>query len=157
MFKTTFMSLAILDAASSQAQQGTSPWKAGDSPPPVAGVRLGVTRAALDSLLGRPDKIQQMGQDGLGLTYTKRGISVVYTPLDGAAIVYLLRRDAGDVGGVRLGDTKDQVLARWGKPSTGEGMNALYISGKWVVVVTLDSVTGTRVVQLGLGRAADAE
>jgi len=35
-------------------------------------------------------------------------------------------------------------------------MNALYIAGKWVVVITLDS-TGTRVVQLGLGRAADAE
>jgi len=156
MFNTTFISLAILGAAGAQAQQGTFPWKAGASPPLVGGIRLGLSRAALDSILGRPDKVQQMGQDGLGLTYTQRGISIVYTPLDGAAIVYLLRRDAGDIGGVRLGDTKDQVLARWGKPSTGEGMNALYIAGKWVVVITLDS-TGTRVVQLGLGRAADAE
>src|SRR2546428_10975254 len=156
MFKTPFFSLVILGAAGAQAQQGPFPGNAGDSPPLVGGIRLGLSRTALDSLLGRPDKVEQMGQDGLGLTSPKGGVSIVYTPLDGAAIVYLLRRDAGDVGGVRLGDTKDQVLGRWGKPSTGEGMNALYIAGKWVGVINLDS-TGTRVVQLGLGRAADAE
>jgi hypothetical protein len=105
--------------------------------------------------LGAPDDSQQIG-DGWALKFRNKGLSIVYTQPDGAAIIYLLRRNAGDIGGVRLGDKYDTVLARWGKPTNTGGPNSLYIAGKWVVVVTVDSVT-TRVVQLGLGRVGDSD
>ena len=79
---------------------------------------------------------------------------MVYTPRDGAAVIYLLRRDVGDIGGVRMGDSKGAVLGRWGPPSKTDGRNALYVAGTWVVVITFDSAL-THVVGLGLGRVAD--
>ncbi len=148
--------ILLLSAAGAVVQQGKFPWKAGDSPPAVAGVSLAASRARLDSVLGAPTDSQQIGADGWAFNFQTRGISVVYTPLDGVAIIYLLRRDVGDIGGVRLGDSKGAVLARWGAPSTTDGPNALYIAGKWVVVITFDGAA-TRVVKLGLGRVGDSD
>ena len=148
--------ILLLSAASAAAQHGKFPWKAGDSPPAVAGVPLAASRARLDSLLGAPTDSQRIGADGWAFNFRTKGVSVVYTPLNGAAIIYLLRRDVGDIGGVRLGDSKGAVLGRWGAPSTSDGPNALYIAGKWVVVITLDSAA-TRVVKLGLGRVGDSD
>jgi len=154
MKSTIPIGLAAFCILLAQLQQGQFPWKAGDKPPLVAGVALGSSRPRLNSLLGAPSDSERIGGDSWALKFAPKGLSVVYTPLDGAAIIYLTRRDAGDIGGVRLGDSKQTVLSRWGKPSTGEGRNLLYIAGKWVVVVTCDSAD-THVVQLGLGRVGD--
>ena len=156
MTVTRLIALAAFGVVGPLTQQGVFPWKAGDPPPPVGGVPLAASRARIDSLLGAPDDSERLGADGWGFEFRARGLSIVYTPLDGAAVIYLLRRDAGDIGGVRLGDTPSSVLARWGKPTTTGGPNSLYIAGKWVVVVTADSA-GTRVVQLGLGRVGDQD
>ncbi len=156
MTNTRLVIIAAFGAVGAFSQQGVFPWNAGDPPPPVAGVPLGASRARLDSLLGVPDDSERLGEHGWGFEFHKKGLSIVYTPLDGAAIIYLLRRDAGDIGGVRLGDTHDAVLGRWGKPTTTGGPNSLYIAGKWVVVVTTDSAA-THVVQLGLGRVGDQD
>src|SRR5574341_1957707 len=122
------LALALLLAAQSQ---GSFPWKAGDPPPTVAGVPLGASRVMLDSLLGKPDRTQRLGIGATALFYTPKGVSVVYGERDGASVIYLLRRDAGDIGGVRLGDANDSVLAKWGPPSdTGEG-TSLYVAGPW--------------------------
>src|SRR2546430_16650658 len=56
MFRTTFISLVILGAASARPQQGTFPWKAGDSPPMIGGIPLSITREAPDVPLGPADK-----------------------------------------------------------------------------------------------------
>ena len=154
MTSASFLSVMLLGAASAGAQQGKFPWKAGDPPPRVGGVPLAASRTRLDSLLGTPSDSQQIGTDGWAFGFRSRGLSVVYTPLDGAAVIYLLRRDVGDIGGVRLGDSKDAVLGRWGVPSKTDGPNALYVAGTWVVVITFDSA-GTHVVGLGLGRVAE--
>jgi len=153
MTKAWLACLAILGSAEVSAQQGKFPWKAGDPPPLVAGVPLGASRSRLDSLLGAPADSQELGNDGWAFKFAAKGLSIVYTPLDGAAVIYLLSRDAGEIGGVRLGDSKDNVYAHWGEPSTSEGPNSLYIAGKWVVVITVDA-SGKVVAVLGLGRVA---
>ncbi|MHB8068920.1 MAG: hypothetical protein ACYDIC_13600 [Desulfobaccales bacterium] len=144
------MLLQVLPAA---AQSGAFPWKAGDAAPPVAGIHLGDDRQRLNAILGKPSETQKLGDDVWAFTYQKRGVQVLYTPLDGAAIIYLLNRAAGDIGGVRLGDAQEDVLARWGEPSLVQGETALYRAGDWVVVLKLDQ--RDKVKQLGLGRAAD--
>ncbi len=147
------MTLLLLQVLPAAAQSGAFPWKAGDAPPPVAGIRLGDGRPRLEAVLGRPSETQQLEKDAWAFTYRKRGVQVLFTPLDGAAIIYLLNRRAGDIGGVRLGDMQEAVLARWGEPPIIQGDTAIYRAGAWVVVLKLDQKN--RVKQLGLGRAAE--
>ena len=134
-------------------QRGLFPWKAGDAPPPVAGIRLGEARPRFEEVLGQPTDTQKLGADGLALTYQQRGVQVLYAPADGAAVIYLLTRAAGDIGGVRLGDKGDDVMDRWGQPTTVAGPMAIYRAGEWAVFVKLGE--DQKVKQLCLGRVID--
>lgn len=142
-----------------QAQQDSAsqgaifPWKAGDAPPPVAGVHLGDDRPRLETVLGKPSDSQKLGDTGLAFTYGQRGVQVLYTPTDGAAIIYLLTRAAGNIRGVRLGDTRQEVVARLGDPSSVAGPMAFYRAGDWTVFVKLGE--DRKVKQLGIGRVTD--
>jgi hypothetical protein len=144
--------LAQLVAAS--AQGGEFPWKPGDAPPPVAGIRLGDPQERLTAVLGQPNHTQSLGEEVWAFTYLRRGVEVLLSRSDGASIIYLRNRAAGDIGGVRLGDHRREVLARWGDPSTGSGDTALYVAGGWVVVLKYDRKN--RIKQLGLGRVAES-
>ena len=119
------MVVLLLQALPAMARDGAFPWKPGDAPPQVAGIRLGDGRARLEAILGKPSGAQKIGADAWAFTYQERGVQVLYTPLDGAAIIYLQTRAAGDIGGVRLGDTREDVLARWGNPSSVQGEGPL--------------------------------
>ncbi len=138
------------------AQTGSFPWKAGDPAPAIAGVHLGDSRTRLDSLLGRPDSTQATAQGAVNVIYGAKGLSITYTPHDGVALIYLLRPEAGDIGGIRLGATQADVVAQWGEPPRGEGATAFYLAGTWAAIVGLDE-QGAAVIQLGLGRLAGAE
>jgi len=144
---------AAISVAAAFIQHGAFPWKAGDPPPVVGGLHLGATRARMDSVLGLPSDSQHIALDGWAYNFRSKGVSVIYAPLDGASIIYLTRRDAGDIDGVRPGDLKRDVLARWGQPTTVGGLNSLYVAGNWVVVVTFDS-TRSSVTRLGVGRTS---
>ena len=135
------------------AQGGEFPWKARDAPPPVAGIRLGDGRVRLEAVLGKPSHTQKLGEDVLVLTYRQRGVQVLYAPLDGVAIIYLLTREAGEIRGVRLGDTRQEVVARLGDPPAVAGPMAIYRAGIWGVFVKLDQ--DDKVKQLGIGRVTD--
>jgi len=82
------------------------------------------------------------------------------TRQDGVIEVHLLRRDAGSIGGVRVGDAEAEVRARWGAPTEAESIDAgeetSYIAGKWMVVVVYDTVT-RRVKELWLGPPSDRD
>ncbi len=147
------VALVLFQVLPAAAQGGEFPWKPGDAPPAVAGIHLGDDRARFESILGKPSGKQKLGEDAWVFTYQQPGVQVIYTPLDGVSIVYLHTPTAGDIGGVRLGDARQDVLARWGNPSSGKGETALYLAGTWVVVMKFDQ--GNKVKQLGLGRVAD--
>ncbi len=145
--------LILLQIPPAQAAGGEFPWKPGDASPPVAGIRLGDGLVRLEAVLGQPSGTQKLGEDIRALTYKNRGVEVLYAPLDGVAIIFLLSRAAGDIGGVRFGDTREQVLARWGNPASVKEETAYYRAGDWVVILKLDE--SDRVVQLGVGRAVE--
>jgi len=143
--------LAVLPA---MGQGGEFPWKPGDAPPQVAGIRLGDGLVRLEAVLGRPSGTQKLGDEALVFTYRQRGVQIIYASLDGAAIIFLQTREAGDIGGVRLGDRREEVLARWGKPSSVQGPTAYYRAGSsWVVILKLDE--NDIVKELGLGRLTE--
>ncbi len=149
-----FLVLIWLQLLSALASGGEFPWKAGDAPPQVAGIRLGDGLVRLEAVLGRPSTTEKLGDEALVFTYRPRGVQVIYASLDGVAIIFLQTRQAGDIGGVRLGDSREQVLACWGKPSSVQGPSAYYRAGSsWVVIVNLDD--NDVVKELGLGRLTE--
>jgi hypothetical protein len=160
MTTSPFLLLFLIATASAAAQQPTFPWKPGDPPPPVGGVELGASRGRLESLLGAPSDSEQIGADLWTFKFRKKGLSAVYAQRYGAIEVHLLRTDAGDIGGVRLDDTKTSVRNRWGPPSETESITAreetAYTAGKWMVVVTFDTLTA-RAIELWLGPIPDRD
>ena len=147
------MVLVLLQVLPAMAQGGEFPWKPGDAPPPVAGIRLGDGLVRIEAALGQPSETQKLGEDIRAFTYKKHGLEVLYASHDGVAIIFLLSRTAGDIGGVRFGDTREQVLARWGAPASVKEETAYYRAGDWVVILRLDE--NDKVVQLGVGRAVE--
>lgn len=135
-------------------QQGRLPWRVGDAPPAVAGLGLGAARRTIDSVLGRPESVRALSPGVEVLRYGSRGIALVYSEVDSLAVAYLVTREAGDIGGTRVGDPRDSVVARWGDPTGVQDNIALYQVGRWAIVVWLDS-TRSSVQVLGVARAAE--
>ena len=140
--------------AAALAQHGALPWHPGDAPPVVAGLKLGASRTTIDSVLGSPQSVKTLSPGVQLLGYRSRGLAVMYSEADSLAVLYLGTREAGDIGGTRVGDAKDSVMARWGKPTATEENVDLYQVGRWVIVIRLDSAL-TRVEVLGIGRVAE--
>ena len=131
------------------------PWKAGDQPPAFGGYRIGDKLAAVRARIGTPVKVDTMGRgpaSALALTNPATGTTAVVDASEGLAILYVTRREAGALDDVRVGDPKASVLARWGQPTTVDGAQAMWVVGRWVIVVELGN--GDVVKKLGLGRVA---
>lgn len=151
--RTLRLASLLLCTASSLAAQGKPPWKAGDAPPILLGLHLGDTRTKLDAVMGRAEGTQQLGDGVTALSYAAGHVVVTWARLDGVATIDLKSRDAGELGGFRVGDSIDSLVAHWGPPPQGQGSVGLYVFGPWAVVVRSDS-TGKRIVMLTLGRVA---
>jgi hypothetical protein len=143
-----------------QSQGGAFPWKRGDAPPAVAGIRLGDDEGRLKKVLGQPSLVQQLAEgvphdEVRVLTYKMPGVQVVFSQSDGASIIYLLSPYAGDIGGVRLYDAREEVKAIWGNPSSvcEEGGTGIYRAGDWAVILRFDNQD--KIKELGLGRITD--
>ena len=152
-FRTLVRLLVLLGVLASPLEAQTFPWKSGDRPPALAGFRLYEAPDGARMRLGGPVTVDTLGSGpGAALAYTnpERGISLVTSRLDGVAIIYVTKREAGELDGIRVGDTREQVLTRWGKPSRAGGPNGLWLVDDWVISVELGE--GERVVRLGVGR-----
>jgi len=139
--------------ASALAAQGSFPWQPGSAPPTVAGIDLGDDRDKVLSVLGEPTSIQTLGDGVEALGYEALGLVVTWARLDGVAVIDLRTRDAGDIGGVRVGDRVESVIGRWGPPHQGGEGVGLYLVDEWAIVVRTDEVA-ERVSALSLGRVA---
>jgi hypothetical protein len=106
------------------------PWKSGDNPPAVAGLQLGDSLKAVEDKLGQPSDTQNLGEGVWRYTFAKKGVAIVYSKLDGTAVIDLLTAQAGTIDGIRTGDSVGVVLGRWGAPSSGQGAVGLYPAGK---------------------------
>ena len=124
---------ALLAAAPAPAKP--VPWKPGDQPPTVNGVKLGDTEQRALDLLGVPDEVNPTSNGEL-LEYTTKGLEVTATK-DGVTAIRLLSRDAGSIDGIRVGDIARAVVLKWGAPQGGSGVEAQFGPGPWVIVVRL--------------------
>jgi hypothetical protein len=115
------------------------PWESGDPPPAVAGLSLGDSRARLDSVMGEPESVRNLGAVDI-FGYRGGSIRISYAELGGVAAIDLKTREAGEIGGVRVGDSLSSVFERWGAPNGGGGRVSLYIVDWWVVA----TYSGTR-------------
>jgi hypothetical protein len=146
--RTLVAAVVPLLLATPAAAQGHLPWKRGDAPPLIHGVRLGWTRARVVRALGQPESTQKLGDGGVEAMEFP-GLSLVVSPDQGVAVMYLLTRGSGDVDGIRVGDSQADVLAKWGPPTRAGGATAFWEVGRWTVMVQL----GTReqgIVRIGL-------
>jgi hypothetical protein len=87
--------------------------------PRVGGVALGDSASAVLTALGNPEH----RQESLGLRfwdYQRRGISLTWDKDDSRVhVIVLSKRSAGEVAGVRVGDSAATTRARWGAPARG--------------------------------------
>jgi len=127
------------------------PWNSADVPPAVAGIHLGDDRTALERALGVASDVQDLAPDSFAMYYKDRGLIVLYSTHEGVTTLYLLTAQAGDIDGVRVGDTRDAVLAKWGAPSAVQGSDARYQVGSWMIGLQLGPQQ--TIVRLSLGRS----
>ena len=134
--------------APSIAADPVFPWKAGDTPPTIAGIALGDTEQHMRDVLGAPTSAAPMGA-GIVYEYEASGLEIIATKADGVSIIRLRTRAAGAIDGIRVGDTVSAVQAKWGVPSDGQGRVALFTAGVWTVEVRLAD-NGPNVVDIAL-------
>ncbi len=125
---------------------GTFPWKAGDTPPMLAGLSLGDTEDHVRVVLGPPDNTGKMG-DGNVLEYELKGLQVIATKADGISIIRLRKPEAGAIDGIKIGDDVTSVITKWGHPESGQDRVALFTAGTWTVEVRLED-NGPKVVDI---------
>ena len=84
--------------------------------PNVAGVSLGMSAGDVRAVLGGPEVQQQ----SLGMRFWEfrgRGITVIWRDdAAGVSAVVLSKRNAGEIRGVRVGDSSQAIAANWGVP-----------------------------------------
>jgi hypothetical protein len=132
------------------AQGRPFPWTAGDTAPPLVGIRLGDRRSLIDSLLGTPDRTTALPDSLVALTYARLRLVLAYSEPRGVVRIHAYGPDAA-LGNVRIGGTVAALREHWGDPDEEDGETALYIAGRWFVFVHLDTLTQRAI---GLGLAA---
>ncbi len=148
--------LALVAApASAVRAQGHLPWSPGDKAPALAHLSLGQPQSELFTKLGAPDAVDTLGPGAYSFSWLKRGLSAVVTDRDGVAIINATKREAAELGGVRVGDTHDAVRAKWGDPMKEQGPTWLYIARGWVIAVQFHAQSDKAVrLSIGLPTAA---
>jgi hypothetical protein len=142
------ISIALLAATPAAAKP--FPWGPRDKPPAVAGISLRDSEQHALDVLGPPDEATQTAA-GEVLEYAARGLEVTATP-QGVSAIRLRTPDAGEIGGIRVGNPARDVILKWGVPRGGEGRTAIFGNGEWTISVTLHEKYST-VVELTLASA----
>jgi hypothetical protein len=125
--------------AAAPAPQKPVPWKTGDAPPTVNGVKLGDTEQRALDLLGPPDEANSTTTGEL-LEYRTRGLEVTCTK-DGVIAMRLVKPEAGSIDGISVGDIARAVILKWGVPTGGTDRTAVFGTPAWIIAVHLSDKT----------------
>ncbi|HVV65626.1 MAG TPA: hypothetical protein VHC42_09150 [Rhizomicrobium sp.] len=127
--------LSALVAFAGPAPAAPRPWRANDRPPAVAGLNLGDSEQQVISALGTPDSVAKT-ELGDQLDYRTRGLEVIVAK-DGVCEIHLMSAAAGDIDGVKIGDSAQDVVLKWGAPKGGQGRTAIFGGRDWGIAVQL--------------------
>jgi hypothetical protein len=120
--------------------------------PTLAGFRIGEPTPGALARLGPTLKADTLGSDPdspVSYTNPTTGVTLYATVADGVGIVMVTRREAGALAGVRVGDSRASVVARWGPPAAGGHVGGLWLAGDYVITLGFDD--SGRVARLGIG------
>lgn len=140
-------------AVPASAQRGAFPWKRGTRAPVFGGIRLGDTRAHVDSVLGPPSSADTIDEDVVFFRHDRKGVMVSYSRGGGVDVIFATTA-ATALGEVKVGQSMDEVRTRWGPPNQVDGQVSIYTAGEWAVLVAADS-TRKRVGTVGLSLMGD--
>ncbi len=123
------------------------------SAPPAPGLRLtgsgaplqlGTTAAEVRRRLGAPSTVERSGAATLW-HFDAAGVVAAFDESGRAVMFSLLRRAAGEIDGVHVGDNLRQVEAAWGPPSGGDATARIWQDGSGVarLVQVLDDAVHT--------------
>jgi hypothetical protein len=125
-------------------------------PTTLAGFRLGEATGPAQARLGTSITADTLGTGPspvVSLTNRATGIVLFVSRDGGVGVIMVSEREAGDLDGIRVGDTRSTVVAKWGPPAAGGANAGLWLAGTALVSVAFDA-TG-RVTRLGMGTAFD--
>ena len=116
----------------------------------LAGLRLNESDSAARAHLGQPLTVGTVGTGSslVSLSNTKGVTAIVGS--DGVGIILVTARNAGDLDGVRVGDSHAAVLERWGPPAAGGASGGLWLGQDIVITVSFDA--DGHVSRLGIGQ-----
>jgi hypothetical protein len=120
--------------------------------PTLAGFRLGEPEDGAVARLGGPLKVETLGsgpEAPVSYTNVAKGITLIASRADGVGIVLVTSRGAGVLDGIRVGDRKEDVVARWSVAGAGGDTDGLWLAGRYVVSVKFDR--DGRVARLAIG------
>jgi hypothetical protein len=85
------------------------------------------------------------------MLFTPKGVTIIHDEGPGLGFIGLFTRDAGEIGGLRVGDSREAMEEHWGPRHEGRGEMAYYTAGEWTVWVHLDQMNEF-VYRIGVGR-----
>lgn len=124
--------------------------------PALAGFRLGEPSEPAQARLGTPVTIDTLGSGPdavVSLMNDSTGINLFVSRSQGVGVIMVTRGDAGALDGIRVGDSRAKVVARWGPPAAGGARAGLWSAGTALISAALDD--RERVTRLGIGVAFD--
>lgn len=123
--------------------------------PYLAGFRIGEPMAEALKKLGSPAKQEQLGdtpESPISYSNDSTGISVIGGETEGVGIILVVKRGAGPLDGIRVGDSQSVVKAKWGQPAAGNEAGGLWLSGQYVVAISFDKNGVVTRLGIGLGQ-----
>ena len=129
-------------------------WRVGESPPDIAGIRLGDSAAKVVAALGppMPSPVPANAAAPLhAMRYHDGGLIIGVSDTLGVVRILLRRPQGGALAGVRVGDPLGSVIRNWGEPPAGAGSVGRYLMGSWTVSVRGD-MGSNRVLSIMLAR-----
>jgi hypothetical protein len=120
--------------------------------PSFAGFRIGENIEKALKKIGKPLVRETLGEaNDAPVSYTNKstGIGIIAARKEGVGVIFVTNRTAGALGGIRIGDSHESVVAKWGVPASGNKRNGLWLAGKYVITITFDEKG--RVSRLGIG------
>ena len=127
-------------------------------PPSVAGVFLGMSEAQARGAVGSADR----ETESLGMRfwdYQRRGVTLIWKEGEtGVQGIVVSRGAAGDVGGVKVGDSAVVLRKQWGTPARvrQEGRFLDFIGAGWVLSAEMKEGTIVEITLMAAG-AVNAE
>ena len=115
--------------------------------PSIAGLRLGGAQEQVVAALGRPPEAGRI-EGHIVWRYQQRGITVVFDGSARVAMLIMTEPSAGTVDGVKVGDSVNAAVARWGAPSDRDAGMLFFLRGGWFISV---EDTGGTISALGIG------